>query len=129
MGWTRYRWAACVPPIFVILGFKMFLTKQFDKQFRFYCPTDEELRNTKQHTKDERRNYITNRFGHPALHAELFTPMVHADQVHLLDQVYSGHTSTSKLRVKEMGGQKVDAVSSGGITFAAIKQVAIQSLL
>jgi hypothetical protein len=107
----------------VILIFKYMLTRSFDRQFRYYCPTEQELRDSKQFSTDVRKNMLGNRFGHPALHADLFTPMVHAGQVPLLSQVYAGKVSNMRMKMQEMGGQKVDAVVSGGIKFAAIQEV------
>jgi hypothetical protein len=123
LGWMSFRWVTCLPPMLAIFIFKYALTRTFDRRFRYYLPTEAEIRDAKQHNKDVRKNMLSNRFGHPALHADLFTPMVHANQVALLSQVYAGKTSSTRTKMQEMGGQKVDAVMSGGIKFAAIQQV------
>ncbi len=73
---------------------------------------------------DKRGNPLGKLFGHPALHAELFTPMVHAKMMSLLPQVYHGRIQKDDVTLAEYGGTKADAqVIPGGIKIAAIQQV------
>ena len=89
MGWRSFQWVATVPPIFFILAFKIYIDRVFLQNFRWYVPSGEELRLAQVHSEraDHRGNRLEKRFGHPALHAELFTPMLHAKMMHLLPQV------------------------------------------
>ena len=73
---------------------------------------------------DNARNRLEKRFGHPALHSELFTPMVHANMTGLLSQVYHGKIKNVQTKVGDMGGQSMEAhVVAGGIKIAGIEEV------
>lgn len=89
-------------------------------------PTEDELRQAKVHSSraDATGHRLERRFGHPALHADLFTPMLHAKMMPLLRDVYKGRIGSNKARLDEYGGRKMDAqVIEGGIKFAGIEQV------
>ena len=97
-------------------------------RFKYYNPTQDEIamaaRTAQTGVQDTRKNRIENRFGHPALHAELFTPMLHADMMRLLPNVYHGRLETESTKLQEYGGQKTEAqVLPGGIKIAGITQV------
>jgi len=97
----------------------------FARPFRYYVPTEAELRNAQVHSQrgDVKRHRLEKRFGHPALHAELFTPMLHANMTPLLAQVYSGRLGSEQTKLGEYGGQHMAAsVLPGGIRIAAIDQ-------
>lgn len=122
MGWKSYRWAATIPPIFIVAGFKVYLNR-FLAVFRFYEPTPEELSQAKVHSEraDIKGNRLSRRFGHPALHSELFTPMLHAKMMPLLSAVFSGKIGTAQAQMNEMGGQKLEAsVVAGGVKIAGV---------
>ena len=73
---------------------------------------------------DNNSNRLEKRFGHPALHAELFTPMLHKNMMPLLSQVYQGKIGKDHAKLDEYGGQRMEAqVVPGGIKIAAIDQV------
>lgn len=125
-GWRSYYWISALPPIVIIAIFKAYITRTFSAPSRYYIPTEAELRDAKVHSErsDNRGGRLSRRFGHPALHAELFTPMVHANMVPLLAQVFSGKIGSSTTKMSEMGGQKMDtAVVQGGIKIAGIEEV------
>ena len=102
------------------------LAQVFHHRFRYYTPTEDELRLAKIHSEraDIKGNRLEKRFGHPALHAELFTPMLHANMMPLLAEVYHGklaRPATTKL--EEYGGQELQAqVMPGGLRIAAVSQ-------
>ena len=81
-----------------------------------YTPDPTEIAESRAHHSDEKKGRLARRFGHPALHAPLITPMVHKRVEHLLPQVYSGRLdiqrSTSKGELFEVGG----------LTFAALEE-------
>lgn len=81
---------ACLPPIVFVLIFKVYCRVAFDRQFDWYIPDANEISKLRAHTGDASHHRLARRFGHPALHQKLFTPMVHAKIKHLLPQVYSG---------------------------------------
>lgn len=102
------------------------MNRRFDRSFRYYIPTEEELRLAKIHSEraDTKSNKLEKRFGHPALHMELFTPMLHAKMMPLLADVYKGKIDSDHTRLREYGGQKMEAqVVEGGVKFAAVDQV------
>ncbi|TFL07149.1 DUF221-domain-containing protein [Pterulicium gracile] len=124
-GWLSYVWVAVIPPIFIVIGFKMFINRKFLNDFKYYKPTEEELRMAKVHSErsDHKGNRLEKRFGHPSLHADLFTPMLHAKMMPLLSQVYAGSISQDKVKLDEYRGQQMSAqVVPGGIRIAAIDQ-------
>ncbi|KAJ3800110.1 hypothetical protein GGU11DRAFT_774654 [Lentinula aff. detonsa] len=125
LGFKTYYWVSTIPPIFFIAIFKIYLSRKFSNDFRYYTPTDEELRAAKVHSErsDHKGNRLERRFGHPALHMELFTPMLHANMMPLLSQVYRGRIGKDQAKLDEYGGQKMEAqVIEGGIKIAAIEQ-------
>ncbi|ETW74884.1 hypothetical protein HETIRDRAFT_482685 [Heterobasidion irregulare TC 32-1] len=124
-GWTSFAWVATVPPIIIVMLFKVYTNRVFDRPFRYYVPTEDELRQAKVHSQraDMSGNRLEKRFGHPALHAELFTPMLHAKMMPLLSEVYKGKISHGQAKVEEYGGQSLQAqVIPGGIRIAAVDQ-------
>ncbi|CAD6896656.1 unnamed protein product [Tilletia controversa] len=110
---------ATLPPILFVLAFKLYLRKTMDRHFTWYIPTPAELSKETIHSGDSRHNRLQRRFGHPALHDKLFTPMVHAKVKHLLPRVYSG-------RIDEMSKVDGDTTAStrvtGGLKIAAIEE-------
>lgn len=123
---SSFQWVATIPPILIVAIYKFYINRTYLPAFNYYNPTEEELRLAKVHSEraDASGNRLEKRFGHPALHAELFTPMVFKEMVPLLSQVYSGKLNTEKTRMNEYGGQQMEAkVLPGGIRIAAIDQV------
>ena len=118
-------WLATIPPVLFIIIFKMYIHRFLQPSFNYYMPSQEELREAQVHSRrhDASRNRLEKRFGHPALHSDLFTPMVHANMTNLLSQVYSGKVSNSHTKLDEMGGQSTNAVVAGGIKIAGIQEV------
>lgn len=120
-----FMWVTTVPPILFVIVFKIWLDKTFYAKFLYYIPSETELREAKIHSSraDDSGHRLEKRFGHPALHAELFTPMLHAKMVPLLGDVYKGKIGSDKTRLDEYGGQKMDAqVIEGGLRIAGIEQ-------
>ncbi|KAJ7582576.1 hypothetical protein C8J56DRAFT_1005551 [Mycena floridula] len=124
-GFRSLQWLSAIPPILIVAVFKYYINRTFDDKFRYFIPTEEEIRTAKVHSEraDARGNRLEKRFGHPALIAELFTPMLHAKMMPLLSQVYSGKIGKEQTKLDEYGGQKMEAqVVEGGIKIAAIDQ-------
>ncbi|KIP11341.1 hypothetical protein PHLGIDRAFT_99971 [Phlebiopsis gigantea 11061_1 CR5-6] len=124
-GIMSFLWISAIPPIFIVLGFKIYCARVFNPQFSFHIPTEDELREAHVHSQraDAAGNRLEQRFGHPALHQELFTPMVHANMTRLLPEVFKGKIGNTEANLKEYGGTKVDThVIAGGIRIAGIEQ-------
>ncbi|KAJ2917772.1 hypothetical protein MD484_g2683, partial [Candolleomyces efflorescens] len=124
-GFMTFIWVSAVPPILLIVIFKIYINRVFVPAFRYFSPTPEEIAAAKVHSQgsDHRGNRLEKRFGHPSLHEELFTPSVHAEHMPLLAQIYSGKIKHDKARLGEYGGQKMEAsVVPGGIKIAGIGQ-------
>ncbi|TFY61331.1 hypothetical protein EVJ58_g4587 [Rhodofomes roseus] len=121
---SSLRFIAAVPPILFTIGFKIYLNRTFLPAFQFYIPTDEELRQAAVHSKrsDNLNNKLEKRFGHPALHQDLFTPMVHANMTHLLPEVFGGKIGSTKTALDDIGGNKVDTAVVGGVRIAGIEE-------
>jgi len=125
MGWDTYYWVACTPPLFAILICKVWWDRIFHPRFTYYIPRDKEMAEAIVHSQraDNQGNHLEKRFGHPALHADLFTPMLHAKMMPLLAQVYHGRLEHDTTTMGEYGGQKMEAqIAPGGIRIAAIEQ-------
>jgi len=123
----RFRslaWLTTLPPILIVLLFKLYLNRNILPAFNYYNPTEEELHVAKIHSEraDARGNRLEKRFGHPSLHADLFTPMLHANMASLLSQVYSGKIAHDEAKLDEYGGQKMQTQVVEGIKIAAIDQ-------
>jgi calcium permeable stress-gated cation channel len=124
MGWRSYYWVSTLPPAVIVVIFKLFL-RRFDQQFRYYQPSPQEANEIKLHNarNDVGANRLERKFGHPALHEDLFTPMVHSKMMHLLPQVYHGRLENKRTSMAEYGGQKIEAsIAPGGIKIAGIDQ-------
>jgi hypothetical protein len=122
----RFRslaWLTTLPPILIVILFKFYLNRSILPAFNYYNPTEEELRMAKVHSErsDTRGNRLEKRFGHPSLHTELFTPMLHANMASLLSQVYSGKIARDEAKLDEYGGQKMQTQVVEGIKIAAIQ--------
>ncbi|EMD32930.1 hypothetical protein CERSUDRAFT_118360 [Gelatoporia subvermispora B] len=122
-GFKSLEWLATIPPILFVLVFKAYMNRVYKPAFQYYIPTDEELRQAHIHHSDNSGKKLEKRFGHPALHAELFTPMVHANMTHLLAQVYSGKIDNVETKLDDIGGKTTDArVVAGGIRIAGVDE-------
>lgn len=122
-GFRTLLWISALPPVLFIIIFKIYINHSFVPAFRYFTPTEEEIRIAKVHSEraDQKSSRLEKRFGHPALHTELFTPMLHANMMPLLSQVYSGKIKDDKARLDEYGGQRMAAqIMPGGIKIAAI---------
>lgn len=122
---SSFQWVSTVPPMLIVMVYKFYINRTFVPQFRYFSPTEDELRQAKVYSEraDNKGNRLEKRFGHPALHADLFTPMLHAKMIPLLTQVYTGKIHSDKAKMDEYGGQNMDAqIVPGGIKIAAISQ-------
>jgi hypothetical protein len=96
-GLIRTRWLDCVaavPPIFIILAFKVYIARTAEVQFRYYTPSPQEAEQERisafDNEKRTRHSEMEKRFLHPALQADkLFTVMVHKSQEALAREVLS----------------------------------------
>lgn len=122
-GWTSYVWTSTLPPIVITLAFKLWMRFTFDKQFRHFVPSEDEIARSRVHKQDASGGRLASRFGHPSLHTELFTPMVHSNMTSLLEQVYQGRLGKEKTKMEEYGGKKMDvSVLPSGLKFASVAQ-------
>ena len=123
---SSLQWLSTLPPILIVFAYKIYINRVYLPAFRWFIPTEEELRAAHVHSAlaDARSHRLEKRFNHPAFHAELFTPMLHANMMPLLSQVYSGNLGRDQAKLNEYGGQKMEAhVIPGGIKIAGINQV------
>ncbi|KAG8991874.1 hypothetical protein FRB90_001200 [Tulasnella sp. 427] len=125
LGWTSWYWISALPPMVIVILFKLIFLRKFTNQFRWWNPTREEIDASKVHSEraDSKGGRLASRFGHPAFHSELFTPMVHAKMSPLLPQVYHGRLGTETKAMAEYSGQKMEAqIAPGGIRIAGITE-------
>jgi len=122
-GFGTFIWVSAVPPILFMIAFKIYINRAFIPQFNYFQPTQEEIRLAQVHSSDNKSGKLSKRFGHPALHADLFTPMLQAELMPLLSQVYRGKIENDKAALNEYGGQNMSAqIMPSGIKIAAINE-------
>ncbi|ELU41982.1 DUF221 domain-containing protein [Rhizoctonia solani AG-1 IA] len=122
-GWRSYVWVSTVPPTVLTLLFKLWMRMTFDKQFRHFVPEQDEIARSRVHKQDAKTGRLESRFGHPSLHMELFTPMVHSNMTRLLEQVYQGRMAKEQTRMEEYGGKKMAvSVLPSGLKFASVAE-------
>lgn len=110
----------------MLLALKIYINRVFVRQFRSHIPDEMEIASCKVHSErsDHSGNRIANRFGHPALHSELYTPLLHANMAALLPEVYRGRLAKQDAKLTEYGGAKLATqVTPEGVRIAAIEQV------
>lgn len=127
-GWIRS--VTCAPPVVLIIVFKIILSRTFDERFDWYMPSDQEVSDAVVHHSDVRKNRLHKRFGNPALHADLFTPMIHKKSQHLLRQIYSGRLAEDDYVEMYNESQKVmfggNDAATGGLNFKAVEEDDLQ---
>ncbi|QRV98162.1 hypothetical protein RhiJN_26181 [Ceratobasidium sp. AG-Ba] len=122
-GWRSYIWVSTIPPTVMVLIFKIWMRATFDKQFRHFVPGEDEIARSRVHKQDASGGRLASRFGHPSLHTELFTPMVHSNMTHLLAEVYQGRLAKEQTRMEEYGGKQMAvSVLPSGLKFASVAQ-------
>ncbi|WRT70828.1 uncharacterized protein IL334_007827 [Kwoniella shivajii] len=97
-GLIRSRWldsVAAAPPVFIIIGFKIYISRTIESKFRYFEPTQQELEQERIYSMSEKRtrhSEMEKRFLHPALQQDkLFTVMVHKSQEALAREVLSAY--------------------------------------
>lgn len=124
-GWRSYYWISCLPPLLFVLVCKIWWNKTFMTRFRYYIPDDQELAQATVYSErnDNKSNRLERRFGHPALQADLFTPMLHKKMMPLLSEVYQSRLAQDSTKMDEYGGQKMQAqIAPGGVKIAAVDE-------
>jgi calcium permeable stress-gated cation channel len=125
-GFRTLLWFSAVPPIFLILAFKIYINLTYLPAFKYFTPIEEEIGVAKVYSMlgDAQNHSLVKRFGHPALNTELFTPMLHKNMMPLLSEIYRGKINNDHAKLDEYGGQKMEAqVVPGGLKIAAIDTV------
>ncbi|KAG9000852.1 hypothetical protein FRB94_005130 [Tulasnella sp. JGI-2019a] len=122
MTWRSWYWVSCLPPALIVVIFKIAVLRRYEQQFRFWIPTSREIAEAKMHN-DNKSGKLERRFGHPALHADLFTPMLHAKMMPSLSKVYEGRLGHERTAMAEYDGQKMETqIAPGGIRIAGIEE-------
>ncbi|KAF7315162.1 DUF221-domain-containing protein [Mycena indigotica] len=121
-GFRKPDFAMAFPPMLILFVFKFYMDRKFSKNFYFYLPNEEELRNAHVHSGrgDTVKHKLENRFGHPSLHEELFTPMVHADQMDMLRKIYGGKIEEDKNHTKDvevLDGLRIQAIQQRDLQY------------
>ena len=84
-----------MPPILLIIAFKIYISHTAESSFRYYEPTAQEAEAERMGSTSEKRTRHTEmekRFLHPALQADkLFTVMVHKSQEASAREVLSAY--------------------------------------
>ncbi|TXT12955.1 hypothetical protein VHUM_01356 [Vanrija humicola] len=98
-GLIRGQWLdaiAAVPPIIIMIGFKIFLHQTVEHKFKYYIATPQEAEQQQQRAlfseKHGKRQDLSRRFLHPSLQPKaLYQVMVHKSQESLARQVLSAY--------------------------------------
>ena len=105
--------------------FKVCIKRKFARPFKFYVPTESELRDAQIDVQAGyiERNRIENCVGHPTLHEALHTPVLDDNMMPLLAQVYSGRIDSEQTTMRVCSEQQIEVcVLPGGIQIAGIDQ-------
>lgn len=105
--------------------FKVCIKRKFARPFKFYVPTESELRDAQIDVQAGyiERNRIENCVGHPTLHEALHTPVLDDNMMPLLAQVYSGRLDSEQTTMRVCSEQQTEVcVLPGGIQIAGIDQ-------
>lgn len=98
-GLIRDQWLdaiAAVPPLIIMIGFKIVLHQTVEHKFKYYIPTPQEAEQQQQRAlfseKHGKRQDLSRRFLHPSLQPKaLYQVMVHKSQESLARQVLSAY--------------------------------------
>lgn len=98
--WTMVAVIAPLP--LLLIGFKFYCAKTFDDQNEFY--TKATLKDPERMTdaghRTHRNDRVSTKFGHPALYAKLWTPMVHAKAQHVVGDLLRGRLNQESLQAQ-----------------------------
>jgi len=100
-GWGTYEQVYAWAPLqLLVIGFKVYCAKTFDKDFHYYDtrltphnPGPEVGIAQKENLRGDR---LAAKFGHPVLYRPLITPMVHAKAQNILASVYRGRLTDGR---------------------------------
>ena len=83
---------AATPPLAFTLLFKHYLNQRFANDFQYYLPRYEETTRAMEYSEeaDMAGRKLEIRYDHPALNADLFTPLVHAKDMPSLHRLLKG---------------------------------------
>jgi hypothetical protein len=83
---------AAIPPLAFTLLFKLYLNQRFANDFQYYFPRHDEITRAIEYSEeaDMAGRKLENRYDHPALNADLFTPLVHAKDMPVLHRLLKG---------------------------------------
>jgi hypothetical protein len=119
-GLIRERWLDCVaaaPPLLVWIGFKIWMSRTAEQEFRYYVPTPEEQEAERYRHENEKRtrhSEMEKRFLHPALQADkLFTVMVHKEQEQLAREVLAAYPWFNKVKAVREENLEYDPTRDG----------------
>lgn len=118
-GWGTYEQVYAVAPLpFIVVGFKIYCTRAFDKDIHYYStrliahgPEADVGIAQKENLRGDR---LASKFGHPVLYRPLITPMVHAKAQNILASIYRGRLSDGR----EAGSGDGTSVSGYSDTYA-----------
>lgn len=134
------QFLATIPPLLFLLLFKHYINKRFANDFQYYIPIFNELSRSIVHSEDAdiSANKLEERYRHPALQADLFTPMVHSRLMTSLRRITRGKSSnrrngdlTRTMDVKSGAKASPDAEPDDevveGVKFTPVNEVSISS--
>jgi calcium permeable stress-gated cation channel len=93
-GWQSFAMITSIPPVIIVLLFKVYIERTFSRKFRYYVPKESETRDAEKSPQPDEKiespDRLTDRFGHPALHGPIRVPLLYPNMMSLLREVYSG---------------------------------------
>lgn len=113
-----------------LLIFKHYINQKYANLFQYYIPGHADLSRAIVHTEasDSGRSKLEERYCHPALKTDLFSPMIHSRALSMLRHIYGRKTEirtrsleAKKSRVKLKGLEDETAVE--GVSFNPIHEV------
>ncbi len=106
-----------VPAVLIVFLYKLYINRAYLQPFRYFTPRQEDLATIAQYSAntDAKSNKLERRFGHPALHTELFTPMLHQKMIPLLREVYKGRIDENEEKKPFMNYEPVYGGGGAGM--------------
>ncbi|WFD27734.1 hypothetical protein MNAN1_002739 [Malassezia nana] len=92
----------CIPPILFVVAFGLYCQFKMEPQFRWYIPTSMTSDAMKKFVRQSEHQRLERQFGNPYLHQPLSRPIINAQYMQMVKQVYQGPVVSSKCTADDL---------------------------
>jgi len=92
---------ACIPPILFVVSFILYCHFKLEPKFRWYIPVTSDSGKMKNLVRHSDNQKLERQFGNPFLHQPLSRPIINAQFMDLVGQVYQGPVASSKCTAED----------------------------